>query len=137
MVVADQVVVRYANNKVVLEWDGIEDEDAGDGSLIDLTGRIVKFALTRFANGEPVATPELSFSSDDVSPRVEIPNPNPSAPDPTNPHVRVTIDDSDTVDLAPSTTDFYFELEVFEADGTDGVVVSTATLTLKPNVGSA
>lgn len=130
MAVTDQTFSVYANNDVTLRWDGILDLETGGGALLNLTGKVVKFALARFANGEPIrANPELDFSSADASPRVTIPNPVTG-----DPHVLVSIRAEDTAELAPTTTDYYVELEVFEADGSVPVVVATGTLTLKPNV---
>lgn len=128
MAVEDQADTMYANNRHILKWNGLTEE--GGVALLDLTGRIVKFALSRKrADGSPILTPVLDFRSDAVSPQVTIPNPVAG-----NPHVLVELLPADTAALAPRETDFYFELEVFESDESDPVVVATGTLTIKPNV---
>lgn len=134
MAVTTNAWTRYAANDFNIEWAGILDADAGDGSLKDLTGKIVKFALARFSDtGSPILTdPVLDFASDDASPRVTIPNPTTGSP-----HVVVAIQSEDTEDLAAIQTDYYVELEVFDAGDDVPVVVATGTLTLLPNVENA
>lgn len=131
MVVSGQVDEMFENNRHVMEWAGLTDEN---DDLLDLTGRVVKFALTRFLSdgvSPNKASPILDFASDDVSPQVTIPNPTASSA----PHVRVVLEASDTVGVIGTTaTPFYFELEVFESDESDPVVVATGSLTVKPNV---
>jgi len=131
MAVENQTDEMFANNRHVMRWAGILD---GDGpAILDLTGRIVKFSLTRIGpTGSPLLTPTLDFASDDVSPRVTIPNPVTG-----NQHVVVELLPADTASLAPITTTYYCELEVFEAGNLLPVVVATVLLTIKPNVVNA
>jgi hypothetical protein len=126
--VENQVDSMFAGNIHVLRWNNITEEGAG---TLDLTGRVVKFALTRLSSsGVPLATPLLSFSSDDASPQVTIPNPSAGSP-----HVLVTLLPADTAALAPKSTVYYGELEVYEGSApTNPVVVATVLLTIKPNV---
>jgi hypothetical protein len=137
MVVADQTDTMYADNYHTLEWQALLD---GGGAVLDLTGRIVKFALARFNSaGVPLReNPVLDFASDDVSPQVTVPNPNPDIDTGPFPHVIVELLPVDTATLAPvKDVAFYFELEVFEGDGSRPVVVATGTLTVKLNVENA
>ena len=135
MVVADQAVTMYADNYHTLEWVALLNED---GSVLNLAGRIVKFALARFnSSSVPLREdPVLSFASDDVgTPQVTVPDPLPVIGTPGPMHVIVELLPIDTAELAPvKDVDFYFELEVFEGDGSKPVVVSTGTLTVKLNV---
>ena len=128
MAVENQADSMFAGNLHVLRWNNITDEGAG---TLNLAGRVVKFALSRLSSsGVPLATPILSFASDDPSPQVTIPNPTTGTP-----HVLVTLLPADTATLAPKSTVFYGELEVYEgADPTNPVVVATVLLTIKPNV---
>jgi len=130
MAVLNQAVVMFANNRRVLRWNGITSE--GGASLIDLTGRIVKFGLCRLSSktGEPnYKVPVLDFSSDDVGPQVTIPNPITGSP-----HVEVELLAADSAALAPKDTAYYGELEVFEGDESDPVVVATIDFLIKANV---
>lgn len=128
MAVENQPDSMFANNIHVLRWDEILDED---GDVLDLTGRVAKFALTRLSpSGVPLSTPLLSFKSTDASPQVTIPNPSTGGP-----HVLVTLLPADTATLAPKATVYYGELEVYEGSSpTNPVVVATVLLTIKPNV---
>tara|TARA_R110000772_G_scaffold213606_1_gene324166 strand:- start:476 stop:838 length:363 start_codon:yes stop_codon:yes gene_type:complete len=119
----------FAGNRHIMSWAGILDE--GGVALKDLTGLIVKFALTRQGSGGPVLSPILDFRSD-VSSQVTIPNPIVGSA-----HVQVEILPVDTATLAPVATTYYWELEVFEAGDTNGVVVATGTINIKPNVENA
>lgn len=131
MAIENQTDTMFANNRHVLRWAGILDAD-GSG-LLNLTGRIVKFALTRkSAAGDPLLTPLLDFASDDTSPQVTIPNPITGTP-----HVEVELLPIDTAGLAPKETVYYCELEVFESGNANPVVVATLDLTIKPNVVNA
>lgn len=131
MAVNDQSFEAFANNVILLEWAKVLADDGV--STLDLTGRTVKFALARLANGEPIrADPLLDLSSADASPQVVIPNPIAGSP-----HVQVQLDPADTIDLAPVSTAYYIELEVFDAGDLNPVVVATGTLTIKPNVDNA
>tara|TARA_R110002153_G_scaffold54447_8_gene151693 strand:- start:1353 stop:1742 length:390 start_codon:yes stop_codon:yes gene_type:complete len=129
MATENQIDTMFAGNRHVMQWAGILDEDGT--SIKDLTGLIVKFALTRQGSGGPVLSPILDFRSD-VSSQVTIPNPITGSA-----HVEVEILPVDTATLAPVSTIYYWELEVFEAGDTNGVVVATGTITIKPNVENA
>lgn len=130
MAVENQSAEMFANNRHLLRWAQILDDD---DDIIDLTGRIVKFSLTRVGpTGSPLLTPILDFASDDSSPRVTIPNPVTG-----NPHVVVELQPADTATLASVATTYYCELEVFESGNTNPVVVATVNLTIKPNVVNA
>jgi hypothetical protein len=128
MAVENQVDSMFAENLHVLRWNNITEEGTG---TLNLTGRVVKFSLTRLSSsGVPLATPLLSFKSTDSSPQVTVPNPNGPAP-----QVLVTLLPADTVGLAPKSTVYYGELEVYEGSApTNPVVVATVLLTIKPNV---
>jgi hypothetical protein len=131
MAVENQTDSMFAGNRHILRWNGITDAD-GSG-IIDLTGRIVKFSLTRKdSNGNPLLTPILDFASDDPGSPVTIPNPVTGAP-----HVLVTLVPSHTATLAAKETMYYCELEVFEAGDANPVVVATLDLTIKPNLVNA
>lgn len=135
MVVQNQTWERHEATDFVLTFDEITDEDSETTPKgpKDLTDKVVRFALARTSGGQPItSSPVLSFSSDDASPRVTIPNPVDG-----DPHVLVSILHTDTLGLAPKPTDFYAELEVVESDGSVPVVVATGTLTLLPNVRNA
>jgi hypothetical protein len=130
MAVTGQSAEMFAGNIIELTWNEILAE--GGDALIDLTGRIVKFALTRKNSaGVPnYKTPLLDFSSDDVDSQVVIGNATTG-----NPHVTVTLLPADTALLAPKDTTFYCELEVFEDDPDENpVVVATLDLLIKANV---
>lgn len=131
MAVENQTDSMFAGNRHVLRWAGIVDAD-GSG-ILDLTGRIVKFSLTRKSPaGNPSLTPLLDFSSATVSSQVTIPNPVTGSP-----HVEVELKPVDTATLAPKETIYYCELEVYEAGNLNPVVVATIDLTIKPNVVNA
>lgn len=128
MAVLDQPVTMFANNRHVLHWAGLTEE--GDPlAPLDLTGRIVKFALTALSSktGSPLLTPKFSFSSADLSPQVVI-------NDALNGEVTVELLPADTALLAPTERQYYGELEVYESDLSDPVVVATMLITIKPNV---
>lgn len=127
MAVENQADEMFANNHHVMRWAQILDEDGV--SLLDLTGRIVKFSLTRLGpSGSPLLTPILDFSSA-TSGQVTIPNPVTG-----NQHVVVDLHPADTAALAPIATTYYCELEVFDVANTNPVVVATINLLIKPNV---
>ena len=133
MAVENQTAEMFANNRHLLQWPQILDDDGV--TTLDLTGKIVKFSLTRKDDaGNPLLTPLIDFRSD-TSAQVTIPDPNP--PDDTTIHVQVELLPADTASLAPKETVYYIELEVFEGDGTAPVVVATGDLTIKPNVVNA
>jgi hypothetical protein len=130
MVVTTNDWTIYAGNKVQITFATITDDS---GSVLDLTGRIVKFAVARFVNGEPLKDSPLIDYSSATGSEVQIPNPTTGSP-----HVTVDIATADTADLADAgETTYYAELEVFESDGSDPVVVATGNLTIRRNVTNA
>ena len=130
MAVENQTDSMFAGNHHVLRWDGIDNLDSS--GLLDLTGRIVKFALSRKnAAGDPLLVPILDFSSA-TSAQVTIPNPATGTP-----HVVVTLLPANTAALAPRESVYYCELEVYEAGNLLPVVVATLDLTIKPNLVNA
>lgn len=128
MVVADQVDTMYAGNRRVLKF-AVTDEDNG-GAPMDLTGRIVKFALARFdAEGQPLKANPLVDKRSDTSGDIVITSAVGGL-------VEVTLVPADTASLADAgETAYYFELEVFQ--GTDGIVVASGTETIRRNVTNA
>ena len=129
MAVENQTDSMFANNRHIMRWNEILDDD---GDVLNLTGRIVKFALSRKGSTGPLLTPILDFASDDVSPQVTIPNPVTGTP-----HVDVELLPANTATLAPKETVYYCELEVYEGDGSGPIVVATVDLTIKPNLVNA
>ena len=99
----------------------------------DLTGRIVKYALARFdANSQPIkSNPVVDMNTTADPTQVVITTPASGI-------VTVTLLPADTTTLADAgSTDYYFELEVFDAGDTIPVIVSTGTLTINRNVTNA
>lgn len=94
---------------------------------IDLTGRHVKWAIC-------LIDPETG-DFDETDPALEKTNQTPGnmtlINGPTG-EIDVNIDDSDTAAL--SAADYQFQLEVFDAAGADGVVVSAGVLTFVKNI---
>lgn len=134
MTVESQSWAAFESTHIELEFPAIPDldTDPSGATPIDLTTRIVRFALARLYNGEPVRSdPVLSYNSDDDPAVVTIPNPDGS----TDPHVLIVLTYEKTADLAAGgPTAYYVEVEVTESDSTKPVITSTGTLTLKPNV---
>lgn len=132
MAIENQSAEMFANTRHLLQWDQILD-DAGTGPE-DLTGRIVKFALTtKDDDGNlNLESPVIDFRSD-VSGQVTIPNPTGVTPL----HVQVELLPADTATLAPITTVYGWQLEVFEGDGSAPVMLATGDLTIKPNITNA
>lgn len=129
MAVENQTLEMFAGNRRVLRWPSIFESDGV--TLLNLSGRIVKFTLARKnADGVPlINSPILSFSSADASPQATIPNPVLGSS-----HVEVVLLPIDTVTLAPKETEYHCQLEVFEGDGSGQVVVATMDITIKPNI---
>lgn len=118
----------FAGNRHIMSWAGILADDGV--SLVNLTGKVVKFALARKdAAGNPlIGSPVVDLSSSGS--QVTITNPVTGSP-----HVQVELLPANTSSLAPKETVYYWELEVFEGSApTNPVVVSTGDLTIKPNV---
>lgn len=134
MAVTDQTDTMFAGNLHEMEWAGLLDH--GGPGLLNLTGRIVKFALAKYRADDPTVpkrtAPLLDFNSEDHPAQVAI------VGDPLDGHVLVTLLPADTAGFANNAdTDYHFELEVFEGDESDGVVVATGKLTIKVNVDNA
>ena len=128
MVVANLTDIIYAGNRRVQQFT-VTDEDSVGSPAYDLTGLIVKYALARFSNGAPLKDdPLLDFATTDGSPQVVITVAASGI-------IEVTLLPADTSGLQPD--DYYFELEVFNAAGDEGVVVATGTLTVRTNVENA
>lgn len=127
MAVRDQTDSMFAGNRHVMSWEEILGDD---GDPISLAGKIAKFSLTRFkSDGSPKLSPPLLDFSSAVSAQVDVTTPN--GP------IEVELLPVDTEDLAPKDTDYYFELELFEALDASPVVVATGTLTIYANVVNA
>ena len=128
MAVTDQTATFYAGNRHVLSWPEITGDD---GDPMDPTGKIAKFALCAFKSDGVTPNfiaPLLDFSSDDVGSPVTN----------TGGDVEMEFLPEHTEELVTTKDkDFYFELELYEADESFGVVVATGTVTVKANVVNA
>ena len=126
----NQTAEMFAGNKKQLRLTTLLDDD---GAEVDLTGRIVKFALARFSNGVPLKDDPVIDYRSDVGSEIVLVNLLTGSP-------RVTVDlaTEDTAGLADAgNTAYYFEFEVFEGDGSDPVVSATGSLTIKVNVSNS
>lgn len=121
MATTDLAVSFYAGNRHVLRFT-ITDEDTTGSPAKDITGKTLKFAMSKFSNGVPLKTPVLEKST---ASGIVI-------TDGTNGECEVTILDTDTAAFLPA--DYYFELELFEPGPTDPLVVATGTITLLRNI---
>jgi hypothetical protein len=132
MAAENQALEMFANTRHLLQWDQILD-DAGTAPE-DLTGRIVKWAMTYLDEDGNLVTenPLLDFRSD-VSAQLTIPNPDGLTPL----HVQMELLPADTASLAPVPTTYGWQLEVFEGDGSSAVMLATGTILLKPNITNA
>lgn len=129
MAVTDQTFTMYAGNRHVLSWEEILDDD---DAPIGLGGKVAKFSLTKItaSTGLPkYGAPVIDWASDDVGSQITVTAPN--GP------IEVELLPEDTEDLASKDTDYYFELELFESDGSSPVVVATGIGTIKANVVNA
>lgn len=112
----------YANNKRVLKFT-VTDKDADPEAPLDLTGMVVRWALSKFlANGNYSTEPILLKDNDSEG--------GVSVTDAEAGEVEVSIEPEDTGDLSGK---FYQELEAVDVTG-DPVVIATGTLTIKKNV---
>ena len=125
MTVESQNFTMYANTQVTLAWAGIL---GSDGALIDITNRIIKFALVLKSGNAIVVDPLIDMNSVDDTAQVLKPSPIVG-----NPHVQVILLPADSVDLAPIDTVYGYQVEVFENDGTVPVMVTTGDITIKQN----
>lgn len=123
MVVANQTDSMYAGNKRTLRFT-IVDEDTVGSPALNLTGRVLKFVLASVSpNGDILTTPLIEKKSTTPA---QI-----TVTDAVNGIAEVYLLEADTL---PLLGDYYFELEVFEADATIHTVVGTGTLTILANV---
>ncbi len=126
MAVENQTATMYANNKHTLQFT-LKDSA---GAVLDLTGRLVTFALAlQGANGPVLTSPLVDFKLG-VSSQITVPTP-------ANGIVLVVLLPADTTTLAPVEKTYYGECEVTESNGSAPVVVATLELTIKPNVENA
>jgi len=123
----------WAGNRRVLKFT-VLDADATTSTPLDLTGRVVKFALARFSqSGAPiVSSPVVDKASDTDPTNVAIKSPASAGV------VWVTLTPTDTAALARAGDELlYMELEVYDAGEVNPVVVLTGTETVHPNVVNA
>lgn len=122
MVQKNQNDEMYANNIRTLRF-AVTDADATDPTdPLDLTGLVVKWALSRIApSGQFTTTAIVEKCSNDGT--LTITNP-------TGGLCELTLDPADTATLSGK---FYHELEVFDS-GDNGVVVATGEITILRNV---
>lgn len=93
---------------------------------IDLTGRVVKWALS-VLDAEGVFDPTVI----DLEKTTDTPGDTTLVDGPTG-QIDVNIDPADTLALAVG--NYHFQLEVFDAGGNNGVVVSSGKATLVANL---
>lgn len=114
----------FANNPATLRFT-VTDLDTAGSPPKNLTGKVIKWALTKFGqDGSYKTTPLLVEKKTTNGGELTI-------TDGPNGKCEVYLVPADTVSLAG---DFYFELEVFDGSGLNGVVTSTGTLTINKNV---
>lgn len=132
MAAENQALEMFANTRHLLQWDQILNE-AGNAAE-DLTGRIVKWALTRIDDEGNllIEEPLLDFRSDQDA-QLTMPNPDGSTPV----HVQMELLPADTANLAPIPTTYGWQLEVFEGDESGAVMLATGTILMKPNITNA
>jgi hypothetical protein len=122
-----QKVTMYEANRLRLKWTVT---DKATGSALDLTGKIIKFAVARLQGSTPVRTDPLLDKKSGHADVLLI-----SAVDG---RVDTIITAADSADWAiQGKTTYHVELEVFEAGETQPVVVATVSLTVLPNVVNA
>lgn len=127
MAVVDQVDSTFAATLHVMDFALVDQA----GGPLDLTGRILKFSLSKFRADQPTVpkqVPFLDLSSAVDTDQVEV------VGDPTEGNARVTLVPDDTADLANAgPTDYHFQLECFEPADEDPVMLATGTLTVNVN----
>lgn len=128
MVVKNLVDEAYANSPHTQRFTVLDDDAAGDPPL-DLTGRVIKWGMVPFdeETGDFPETP-LTLDYSIAGGQVVITD-GPAG------EVDVNIPPADTTAL--SRIKYYFELEVFDAGGLNGVPVATGTLDLLRNLQNA
>ena len=126
MAVENQTAEIFADNRHLLRFT-IKDDA---GAILDLTGKLVQFALALNSDSGPVLQDPLLDFKLGTSSQITVPTP-------TNGIAIVEILPGDTAALAPVTTVYYGECEVIDADGSNAVVTSTVLVTIKPNVENA
>lgn len=127
MAVRDQKDEAFANNPHTQAFTITDDDQTGSPKPpLDLTGRIAKWALTDIdpSTGLYSTTPLFEKKSTTAGQIVFTDSPAGK--------LDVNILPADTAGLAAA--DYYFELEIFDGSGLNGVVVATGTHTLFANV---
>jgi len=134
MVVANQSFELFVGNRRILEF--IVDDEDNPGSVLNLSGYTIRFALaafdrtgsTRLRSLTPiVASPLIDLNS--AGAQVTIVDAGAG-------RVDVELLGSDTVNFSSVPDDYYFELEAIDPSG-NSVVVATGTAVLKRNVTNA
>lgn len=126
MAVENQTASFFADNRHTLKFTLTD----AAGAVLDLTGRLVTFALAGLGSKGPI----LSNPHVDLKLGVDA---QLTVPTPTNGIALVVLLPADTAALAPIETTYYIECEVTEGDGSTPVVVATGEVTIKPNVENA
>lgn len=127
MAVKNQTDEAWVNNPHTQEFTVTEG-----GSAKNLSGLVVRWGMVQLsASGDFAVSPLVLDYSTGTGEVVIVDAPNG--------RVDVNIPAADTASLSPPAAGlkFYFELEVFDAGGANGVVVATGTLTLLPNLVNA
>jgi len=127
MAVRDQKDEAFANNPHTQAITVVDDDQTGSPKPpLNLTGRVAKWALTDIdpATGLYGTTPLFEKKST-VGGQIVFTDAPAGKLD-------VNIVPADTAALPAA--DYYFELEIFDGSGLNGVVVATGTLTLFANV---
>ena len=133
MTVTGQTWTFFAGDECVI---GIASIPGSDGDPVDLTGRIVRFALAPYnSQGVPIySSPVLNLASDDSPASVTIPNPT-GGTTMLDPHVRLTLSPAQTAPLATTKAkSYYVEAEVLEGDLSSKVTILTGKATFSPTV---
>lgn len=121
-----QTASFFLANPFRLHFDLVDKDQSGPPyPPLNITGRQIVFSLCRFSkSGNPLKAPVVEKTTGAGVTIVDGPTGS----------MDVDVDDEDTVDLLPAA--YYFEVEVFDASGEDGVVVATGTINLGINVGN-
>jgi hypothetical protein len=122
MAVTGLTATAFQNNAVALAFTVAD---------VDLTGRVVRFAMSlidpRTGLFDPTE-PALTKDSEEAGHMTLVDGPNGE--------IDVNIEDVDTAQgSAVGAGDYQFQLEVFDANGANGVVVSEGVLTMRANIG--
>ncbi len=129
MAVRDQTDEAFVNNPHTQRFTVLDDDASGSPKPpLDITGLVLKWGMVPIDSSDNFATTPLTLDKSTTGGGVVI-------VDGPNGIADVNITPSDTVNLNP--IDYYFEFEVFDIGGANGVVVATGTLTLIPNLVNA